>query len=226
MKNMEPILLVAAVRQELDSFLAKGMDPNVRILFTGMGRQRASESVRKQLAKEKYRLVISTGFAGGTCPGFKVGDLVMASEVKDAGSQKRWQPGRVMTHLRQPVAVGTLVTAERICSDPISKEKLGILHGAIGVDLETAMVAEAASQAGIPWLAIRSILDPMEVSMPISSGLQAFTLLLMPSRWPDFKNFLGAVRVASQSLSNGLESLISNVSQNGGYRKGEETYGS
>lgn len=69
---MNRILIVAAVREELARFRVQN-ERSVRCLLTGMGCRRAKEAVERCLNEEKFRMVVSTGFAGGTRPGFSSG---------------------------------------------------------------------------------------------------------------------------------------------------------
>ena len=63
-------------------------------------------------------------------------------------------------------------------------------------------------QAGVAWVAIRSILDPMEVRLAVDSWRQGLRMLAVPSRWSQMRLFLGAVQKAGQSLADGLGRFI------------------
>jgi len=212
------ILLVAAVKQELFPFLegyraesSASRDNNgtkVEALITGMGREVASRALNKVLSRGDVCLVVSAGFAGGTRPGFQVGDLVVASEVVDAASRQRHQPERSLFGLNGVASVGPLVTEQALVSDSKTKEALGAKYGAIAVDLETAAVAEAAERHKIPWVSVRTILDPMEMAVPVSSWLQALKLAAQPARWNDFSALMGAIRVSAQALAAGLKVVV------------------
>ena len=195
-----PILVVAAVPQELSCF-RRHANEEVHCLLTGVGQERAFRAVRNVLNRRRYRLVISAGFAGGTQPGLQVGDLVMASEVVEASSGQRWRPG---IPLDSSITVGTLLTTRHPLVDPQAKAKAGLRYGAVAVDMETAAVARVASEAQVPWVSLRAILDPMEVRLSLVSWVQGLWCLAFPSRWGEFAGFLRAMRLASQSLANGL----------------------
>ncbi len=198
-----PVLVVAAVRQELSFFEAGG---KVQALLTGMGPGRAGRAIRRSLAGRDYRLVVSTGFAGGTRPGLRVGDLVIASEVIEVSSGQRRIPSLCPWNGR--FLAGPLATVDRPLSDPKKKAEFGAVHGAIAVDMETAAVAAAASEVGVPWLALRAILDPMEVTLSAGSFREAIGLLARPSRWAELTNLMEAIRTAGQSLAGGLQWLV------------------
>ena len=58
-----------------------------------------------------------------------------------------------------PVQQGILMTTRHIVSDPASKAELRGKSGACAVDMETAGIAEAADETGLPWVAVRAIVD-------------------------------------------------------------------
>src|SRR5205814_444284 len=59
---------------------------------------------------------------------------------------------------------------ELVCTTAVAAtevEKLALARpGALAVDMESYPVARAAAAAGIPWLAIRAIVDPLRSSLP------------------------------------------------------------
>lgn len=193
--------MVAATPQELAHF-RKAEPSGIRSLVTGMGGP-AGAVVREQLQRDRYRLVVSAGFCGGLRPGFRVGDLVVASEVIEESTGLRRKPS-VPFGLNGMASVGPFLTVRKVLSDPALKQQGGVRFGAIAVDLETSAVAEAAVQAGVAWVGIRSILDPMEVRLAVDSWRQAVRMLTVPSRWGQMKLFLRSVQLAGQSLAEGL----------------------
>ena len=206
---MSEFLVTAAVSQELANF-RKGSGSRIQCLITGMG-SRAGEVVRKRLQQRDVRLVISTGFSGGTRPGFEIGDLVIASEVIHAGSGQRRRPELSYLGLNGLASVGPFVTVERALADPQAKSEVGQKFGAISVDLESASIAQAADQAGIAWVAMRAILDPMERSLVVCSWRDGLRLLALPNRWRQLSSFMESTRTASRSLARGLNYLVERI---------------
>lgn len=200
-----PILIAVAVREEL-AYLPAAL-PGVRCLITGMGRRRAASAVDRCLKETPFRLVVSAGFAGATQPGFQVGDLVIASEVVDVVSGLRHRPDQALFVLNGMACVGPLATVERLLESPEAKAKIGAQFGAIAVDLETAAVAEVARLHRVAWAGVRSILDPMEVSVPIGSWGAGVRALLRPSCWRAGMNWMRDIRTAGRSLAGGLEKI-------------------
>lgn len=64
----------------------------------------------------------------------------------------------------------TTVTSNRVVSRSQDKFALGKLSQAIAVDMESAIVAEMMSVAGIPWLVVRAISDDVSTDMPLDFG--------------------------------------------------------
>ncbi len=198
-----PILIVAAVEQELTPLRRLHHRNDLEFLVSGMGRGRAHASVQQRLTKNKYRLVISAGFSGGTTSGFHVGDLVVASEIVDCLSGQVLRP--TFDRREMPsVSCGRFLTLDRVVREPEMKKKMGIQYKTIAVDMESAAVGSAAQEAGIPWMAIRSILDPMEVRLRITSAWEAFQAVARPPQWGHLKKFMQDIRIAAESLAVGL----------------------
>lgn len=205
-----PILVVSAVPQELGCVPRDGADGRVRWIAGGVG-PRAGAVVRQQLAQQRFSLVVSTGFSGGAQPDLKSGDLVLASEVIRAQSGWRRAPTGEALGLNEICSVGPFVTVERPLQSPQEKREMGSRYGAIAVDMESADVAEAAEQAGVPWVALRVILDPMDAPLLIGSGRQVLGMLPRPGRWREMAAFLGEVRRSGLSLGRGLSLLVERI---------------
>lgn len=156
-----PVLVVAAVREELNSFTSP-LGGGVHTLVTGMGAGRAHERVSRWLSQHPCRCVVSVGFAGGTQAGLRTGDLIVPNEVFDASSGDKQRPSRFSIGNGACVRVGPLVTNRRVLLTPRAKGTLGRRFQALAVDMETWAVAKAAMEADLPWISVRAILDPME----------------------------------------------------------------
>lgn len=207
-RDLGKILIAAAVRQELAAF--RPSNGNVLQVITGMG-VRAGDSVRKVFRREPVSLVVSAGFAGAALPGLRVGDLVMASEVVEESSGRVLRPSVLPDGMREVARFGTLVTVPDLLADPSAKSQRGSRFHAVAVEMETAAVALAAEEAGVRWLALRVILDPMEAPVAAGSVRQAVGLAVRPWRWAELARFLGCIRKARESLARGLELLVQQV---------------
>jgi hopanoid-associated phosphorylase len=122
--------------------------------------------------KAGARGVISFGVAGGLCPSLKPGDVVVASSVVTARRRYETHP-RWSQSLRQaipgPASAGAIFAADGAVMTVLEKEALLSGTGAVAVDVESGVAAEAAERHGLPFAALRVILDPAGRSLPVSA---------------------------------------------------------
>jgi len=167
---------------------------------------------RAAIEAEQPALVVSCGFCGALSPSLRAGDLVLATAVRGANGERLQAPD---LPIALPRAVrGEIACAERVLATPEEKRALGA-GGALAVDLESAQVARAAAAAGVPWLALRAVVDDARTSLP------GFAREPHPSFvWPALRHALygpGAVlqlwqlaraeRAAAASLFGALQAL-------------------
>lgn len=168
----------------------------VLVLETGMtGVEEALAWALSQpvLGNVPYRpkLVLSAGFAGGLQEGLATGDLILATEVVDLDGNT-WSvpwPGELPAgEWRPPLRRGRLVTAPRIAGTAEQKRELGQRHGALAVDMESALVARQCSRHRVPFGCVRAISD--DVSTSFSSRLLS---LLGPGKYSMSKIVLASL---------------------------------
>jgi adenosylhomocysteine nucleosidase len=202
----------------------RGGAASVLAVEAGLGRAAVEVALSWLLAEPscggvRYRpaFVLSAGFSGGLTPGLRVGDLVLANEVADteggcwpttwpASAPASWKRGRVLT-APAPVA------------DPKDKVRLGLEHGAVAVDMETAAVARLCQRHGVPFGCLRVISD--DHARPLSRdlthllrhgrvaplrllGAVAGNPLLVRELW----RLAGHTRRAARELGRGLDVLL------------------
>jgi adenosylhomocysteine nucleosidase len=119
--------------------------------------------------------LVSFGFAGGLTPELARGTLIIGTEVVcEDGSGKRGVASRDLVKQfcaaadaeRLPMQQGRLVSSRHIVADPASKADLRNKSGACAVDMETVGIAEAADETGLPWVAVRAIVDRATDTLP------------------------------------------------------------
>ena len=163
-----PVLIVTGLLQEARIAAGPGMavicsasDPNqLRALLT-------------TLDPASMRGVISFGVAGGLDPALKTGDVVVATEVM--AGDARWLAGLSLTEAqiasialgRRRVVRGLLAGVEEPVAASHRKAALRSETGAAAVDMESHIAAAYASEAGIPFAALRVISDPAHRALPI-----------------------------------------------------------
>lgn len=166
-----PILVLAALKEELAPLKESLTSPGIRLFKTGVGPRRAQETARAHMAGA--RLVVSTGCCGGLAAGASRGLMVVPrslllledGEVKPAPDPDlQW--GREALMLADKMGLHCtdrpLLTVPRALTTPESKKRWHQQCGAVAVDMETAAVARVAAEAGVPHLALRVVLDSEE----------------------------------------------------------------
>jgi adenosylhomocysteine nucleosidase len=141
----------------------------------GVGRTRAAAGARLLIRRFSPRGLVSFGFAGGLAPELARGTLIIGTEVvcegwsgtRAAASRDLAEQFRAAADVEKlPVQQGRLVTSRSIVADPASKAHLRDKSGACAVDMETVGIVEAAEEAGLPWVAVRAIVDSAADTLP------------------------------------------------------------
>ena len=142
------------------------------------------------IASEAPAGLISFGIAGGLAPSLTPGTLVVPRAVLGADGGRYPVAASWRARLREQLdpADGDIFGADAIVTDSAAKAALHARNGAIAVDLESAIVAQAASRAGLPFVVLRAIADPAERSLPPAAGVR-----LKPDGRPDLRAIFHSV---------------------------------
>lgn len=140
----------------------------------GVGCTRAAEGARLLIRRFSPQALVSFGFAGGLTPGLARGTLIIGTEVVCENASPTWAADRDLVQQFQaaadaealPVQQGRLVTSRHMVADPASKADLRGKSGACAVDMETIGIVKAAREAGLPWVAVRAIVDSATDTLP------------------------------------------------------------
>lgn len=146
----------------------------IRVAHLGVGPAAAGESMQRLLAEVKPRLLVCAGFAGGLEPRLRVGDLVLAENFTSPEMLDRVPGG---------ASVGALVTQATPIETLAAKAALAMESGALAVDMETAIVAEACRLADVPLLAVRVISDAADTALPVPFEEWFDLVSQSPRRW-------------------------------------------
>ena len=165
----------------VESVARVGVDGRELVLArTGMGPERAEAAGRRLFDEVPVAAAFALGVAAGLSPQLRTGDLIVGDPVffrqrkgrapESFPSDTRLQESALAALRRSGDRhyLGPIVTVERIILAAEEKHHLAAESGAIGVDMESAAIASAASAHGIPFLAIRAILDPVEKDLKIA----------------------------------------------------------
>lgn len=140
---------------------------------SGAGPEAAS-CCTQRLAEQGCTRLISWGCAAALDPSLKPGALLIPATLISADGETlatddQWR-AEFMAQLngKIPVNQGALLESRRIVSTAVEKRSLYQHTGALGLDMESAAAARAAKALGLPFLAIRSIVDPAHIDIPPS----------------------------------------------------------
>jgi adenosylhomocysteine nucleosidase len=158
------------------AFLCRARPSAVRtlpalVVETGVGAENTRQALDWLLAGPSHAgtsyapsVILFAGFAGALDASLHVGDVVLAEEVTDL-ARNTWRgavPGGGLTNVRS----GRLLTVDRFIGDPAEKIALGAAHGALAVDMETAVCARLCHEHDVPWACLRVISD--DVRRPLA----------------------------------------------------------
>ena len=187
-----------------------------RVVTCGVGGERARLAADRLVAQGVGRLLV-WGTAGALRADLQPGAVILAHRVLDGHSvcypvTAHWHT-RLRTALRDTadVNVGALVTVDRPVRDYAAKTELAHKTAAIAVDMEAAAVARVAAENGLPFAAVRVIVDPLEQALPpvvlrahagrYMAAEVALRLLARPSDLPAVMALGRNMRVARRSLA-------------------------
>lgn len=188
------------------------------LVVSGMGPVAARQGARR-LIEAGAGALMSWGMAGGLDPALATGTLLLPSEVVSPEGEvfptaRDWRE-RLCTALAasRPVCVGRLLT----CREPIgtAADKATAFHqtAAAAVDMESFAVAEVAARGGLPFIAVRVIVDAAEDALPrallaatADTGALHVRRLLgglahAPADLPALIRLVGKFRAARRALS-------------------------
>jgi adenosylhomocysteine nucleosidase len=150
------------------------------------------------------RGVISFGVAGGLDPGLAPGHCVIAATVLTANARyatcERWS-----NHLLNALPRarrGAIVGVDKVVACPDAKRALRANTGATAVDMESHVAARVAAQHGLPFAAIRIIVDPAHrplppaALVPLCSDGTPHVAAILRSLASEPRQFMALMRVA------------------------------
>jgi len=148
----------------------------VLLVRTGVGPNRAREGLAPFLSGHRYRGILSTGYAGGLREKCRLGDILVPDEVRSVPPlpQVRLRPDptlreEVLQRIRKgpwKIHTGRMVTTDHVVVSSAEKHALGLEYEAESVEMESAVVAELAEQASVPFVVVRVVLDEASFSLP------------------------------------------------------------
>lgn len=204
----------------------------VVVAQTGVGPEQAAAACRAVLREHPVDLAVSAGLACALVPA-QIGDLLVGTDVRMEMDDGEAHAGRscagemVTAAVRAaeqaglPVKAGSFVTAPRILWHQAEKQAMAEMTGAIGLDMESAALAEAAAEHGVQFAIIRSVSDLVDESLPVDlnlfmkpadwlKGLAA--CVAAPSCVSGFLRLRAQMRTASDRMSRFFERFVDELS--------------
>lgn len=199
---------------------ARAVDLLIRT--SGIGRQLAARSA-EELLRAGADALLCFGVGGALDPSLCCGDIVLATEVLSDVSRRQTCPQwlrQLEIALRGGTAVraGAVLTCDELVCSAERKQALFVGTGALVVDMESAAVAEVASRAGVPFMALRVVADTASDTLPailqrllVAGSKRAaagafgrgswWRLARFPASWPALARLGGRYRVALRVLA-------------------------
>ena len=215
--------------------------PEVVVVEGGPGRQRAVDATEQLIERYNPDFIISAGFAGSVLEGINTGDLFICDRLLSIeGPAPFWRSDSVQE--RSPGDVNMVVDLKEDANDPHQKhstcgcmsvpelvsgssmkEWIGATFPVSIIDMESYWVSETAAANGIPHVVVRSVLDPLEQTLPAfvgkamdDKGNRSWSrvvkyIVKKPTEVPELVRLARQTRVARASLGGFLARLSQNT---------------
>jgi adenosylhomocysteine nucleosidase len=141
------------------------------LAISGMG-PHAARSAAERLIDAGVTSLVSWGLAGGLDPALEAGAVCVPREVIAADGSRLCTARSWQESLSSSVASGrsvgndALLTAEHALETPADKSAARRATGACAVDMESSAVAQVAEAHGVPFIAVRVIVDTARDVIP------------------------------------------------------------
>jgi len=210
--------------------------PDAVVVDGAIGKRRAVDAARKLIDMYSPDFILSAGFAGGVQQGLRAGDVILCDRLMavegpamfwemDSAKERPAPMGRrpFFDNLIQEAKQngnecrlsGCLSVPDLVQSSSM-KSWIGATFPVSIIDMESYWVNEVAAERDIPHAAIRTILDPVEQTLPAFVGgavndernrswERAIRYLVSrPTEVPRLMHLASQVRVARASLGEML----------------------
>lgn len=184
--------------------------PQAVVLPGGIGHEAGRRAAEAMVALYRPELLIATGLAGGLKPEWTLGRTLVAAEVVDSGTGRRFKTK----------GGDGVVVSSRIIAGVAEKRRLtAAFPDADVVDMEGAAVAEVAAERGLPFMAVKAISDNLAFDLPplnpfvtpegrFQSLRFTFWAALRPQWWPRIAHLKRISDQGAAALADLLNSII------------------
>ena len=142
--------------------------------IAGIGARRAEAAARSLLARGVTGLV-SWGTAGGLVPGLSPGSLLLPETILRTDRSlyevdPTWHR-KLRTRVEGSVDLheGILGESRKVLMTPQDKQSFSSRTGTVAVDMESGAIAAVASDAKIPFIAVRAVSDTFKTVLPFTT---------------------------------------------------------
>lgn len=171
--------IVVALPEELGTLISgkveKGnvaaLTDNILVAYAGAGYANARNAAATLIGQGAGQL-ISWGCAAALSPELAPGNLIIADRLLAndkpaiAADQAWLEHARSLLKGQLTVHTGHLFSSLTLVTDRRQKQDLYQRTLALGLDMESHAIAACAAKAGIPYLTLRAIADPADMSLP------------------------------------------------------------
>jgi adenosylhomocysteine nucleosidase len=197
-----------------EAAIAHKLAPQALVRCSAANADRATYVLQELLAAGATRL-LSFGIAGGLAPNLPAGSSVLATHINTPDGQWHCDPAWAEAWQAQlPHAKrGGIWAGNSMIATQAEKSWLYAATGCLVAEMEAQHVAQAATAAGLPFLALRVVCDPAAYSLPAaallplrpngSPNLPAIlaSLARQPAQLPTLLTLSGYHRAAMQALA-------------------------
>ncbi|MBV8359537.1 MAG: hypothetical protein JO189_16600 [Deltaproteobacteria bacterium] len=218
---------------ELNGYQGRIAGVPVTLATTGMGVRQSRISAAKAMdSLTSIDLVITSGVAGGLRDDLTVGKVVLSERLltcrdDDFRPEQILDPptewiGRFVNALEASGishVAGLTITSRRPIMAAVDKRRAYLQSGgAIGVDMESAVIALEAERRGLPFVYMRTILDTagedvasarlVDQNGRVRPRVAAKALITNPWAIIDIAHLLKNLRLATHSLASTFEAVL------------------
>lgn len=149
---------------------------DVALFVSGVGDARAYETAKTVCASLPIAAYVSVGLSAALRPGLMAGDVVVGESTTSLASKEGqvYISDEALLKLAaaalkdaRKVSFGPLLATPKVAVTSAEKKGLALAGGFVALDMESAGAARAASEAGVPFIAIRAISDTLEEDLPV-----------------------------------------------------------
>jgi adenosylhomocysteine nucleosidase len=187
------------------------------LAVSGIGFAAAARAARA-LVEAGAAALASWGMAGGLDPALRAGSIFLPSEVISIDgtglpTARHWRErlGAALA-AQQPLERGRLLSSSHAVAAVAEKDAIFRATGASAVDMESLAIAQIAAAEGLPFIAVRVIVDTAHDALPravVAAGrtghVQIWRLIgalaLAPAEFPAVIRLAKQYRTASRSLA-------------------------